>query len=159
MTRYLTLVLACAALALISATAFSRASGYPPLPRSARFEAITPRNIEQVRNRLDGSANERNQIPAGTVLAFRTSSGNDGKLQILEYGYNLRIKWVTYLPDGKIASRGTNFLVKGTFSYDLDTGQESGSFQNAAADFFWEQVTDKQRYLDFLNRASFTIVS
>jgi hypothetical protein len=46
--------------------------------------------------RIDGSKATSNQIPQGTVVAFRTKEGRLGKFRVEEYGYNLVISWVTY---------------------------------------------------------------
>jgi hypothetical protein len=45
---------------------------------------------------IDGSANASNRIPAGTVVAYKTSEGHLGKFIVDEYGYNLTIRWRTY---------------------------------------------------------------
>ncbi|WP_190342706.1 hypothetical protein [Leptolyngbya sp. FACHB-36] len=39
-----------------------------------------------------------NQLVNGNVFAVRTNSGNYAKVQVLKYGYNLQIQWVTYRP-------------------------------------------------------------
>jgi hypothetical protein len=142
----------------VSIASFAGASGDPLLPKKALFQAITPYNIGEVRNLINGSADGRNQIPTGTVLVYETNEGNNGKMQILEYGYNLRIKWVTYRPGGKILSRGNDLLVKGTYLYDLDRGVEVKT-SDSGADFWWEQADTVHRYLVFENRALFTVVS
>ena len=119
-----------------------------------------------MRNRLNGSTNDRNQIPVGTVLVYRTSKGNRGKMQIVGYDpkfhmadYNLRVRFVTYGRDGSVLVRRNTFLIKGTWLYDLDRGTEIGTPKNRAADLWWEIVGAGQAYLDFENGPSFTIVS
>jgi hypothetical protein len=167
--RSLVLVLVgTSVLAFASITALSIAGGYPPLPKNALFQAVTPRNIDQVRNRINGSSNddERNQIRVGTVLVYKTSAGNVGKMQIVKYGsrlhmdnYDLYVKFVTYTPDGSILLQRRNFLIKGTWLYDLDTGKAINTQENRASDLWWEIVGAGHIYLDFKNGASFTIVS
>ena len=154
-----------AALAFSSITAFSRASS-PPLPGNALFQSVTPSNIEEIRNRLNGSPNSRNQIPVGTVLVYKTSAGHRGKLQIVKWGsrlhtpdYDLYVKFVTYKADGSILTQRDNFWIKGTWVYDLDTGKAIRTLKNPAADLFWEIGSPTQAYLDFQNGASFTIVT
>jgi hypothetical protein len=47
---------------------------------------------------IPGNADASNQLVAGDVFAVRTQGGNFAKVQVLEYGYNLRLRWVTYGP-------------------------------------------------------------
>ncbi|MEN8443556.1 MAG: hypothetical protein ABG776_00930, partial [Cyanobacteria bacterium J06555_13] len=39
-----------------------------------------------------------NKLKNNHVFAVKTNQGNYAKVQILEYGYNLKIRWVTYAP-------------------------------------------------------------
>jgi hypothetical protein len=126
--------------------------------QNAVFHAISARNVSDVHTKINGSANARNQIPAGTVLTYRTNAGNLGKMQINRYGYNLRVRWVTYRPNGTVLSRGKNLLIRGTYNYDLDLGVQAGQ-NDPTTDLWWEQVTQKRRYLHAMNGASFTIAS
>jgi hypothetical protein len=45
---------------------------------------------------INGSNNSSNKLKPGTVIAVKTSAGRYAKLKIETYGYNLRIRWVTY---------------------------------------------------------------
>jgi hypothetical protein len=58
-----------------------------------------------------------------------------------------------------VLSSGTNLLIRGTYTYDLDRGVASAGPDDSSTDFWWEQATDKLRYLTALNGASFTIAS
>lgn len=49
-------------------------------------------SAEKIRADNDNS----NRIPAGTVVAYKTSEGRLGKFIVDEYGYNLTIRWRTY---------------------------------------------------------------
>jgi hypothetical protein len=40
-----------------------------------------------------------NSLTNGNVFAVRTNSGNFAKVQVLAYGYDLQIQWVTYRPN------------------------------------------------------------
>ena len=53
-------------------------------------------NLNYSTDDIDGSDNEGNQIPVGTVLAFKTNENRYGKMIIDEYGYNLTLRWTTY---------------------------------------------------------------
>jgi hypothetical protein len=164
--RKLAVVTAVAAVTLASVGALARAGGSPPLPRNALFPAITPRNVEEVRNRLNGSTNGRNQIPVGAVLAYKTSAGNFGKLEIVGRrswrripAYDLYVTLVTYGRDGSVLVPRNDFRIRGTWLYDLDTGKEVSTTKSRAADLWWEIVGGGQDYVVFENGATFTIVS
>jgi hypothetical protein len=45
---------------------------------------------------IDGSNTGANQLTPGTVVAIRTRHGQYAKMQVVSYGYDLLIKWVTY---------------------------------------------------------------
>jgi hypothetical protein len=45
---------------------------------------------------IDGSEGRENQLRPGTVIAYKTKNGRLGKLRIIQYGYNLVIRWTTY---------------------------------------------------------------
>ena len=74
-----------------------------------QFEQITLRQIqdtlkpiEKPPREIDGSNNDQNKIPAGTIIVYQTNAGNLGKAIILAYGYNLTMRWATYRPDGTL---------------------------------------------------------
>jgi hypothetical protein len=69
---------------------------------------------------------------------YRTSDGNYGKLQVIEYGYNLLVRWQTYTPNGRKLMGADQMVIKGTWTYDLDYGIEA-KFSKSAADFWWRQ--------------------
>lgn len=46
----------------------------------------------------DPTANRSNFLTNGNIFAVRTNTGNFAKVQIIEYGYDLKIQWVTYRP-------------------------------------------------------------
>jgi hypothetical protein len=54
---------------------------------------------------IDGSDTAANQLTPGTILVYRTSDGNYGKLQVIEYGYNLVVRWQTYPVGSDIGQR------------------------------------------------------
>lgn len=64
----------------------------------------------------------------GTVIIYATSDGNMGKMQILDIDKNdnnkLTIKYVTYNYDGSVHSQSNNLEIRGTFTCDLDSGNE-----------------------------------
>jgi hypothetical protein len=45
---------------------------------------------------INGNNNASNQLVNGTVFAVRTTAGNYAKVQVLQYGYNMKIRWTTY---------------------------------------------------------------
>lgn len=46
--------------------------------------------------KINASATSANRIPAGTIVAYQTSEGRYGAFQVVTYGYNLSIRWLTY---------------------------------------------------------------
>jgi len=63
------------------------------------FDSITFQQLQQLpysSDSIDGSDTSKNRLPAGTVVAAITNQGRYSKFQIVEYGYDLRIRWVTY---------------------------------------------------------------
>ncbi|MGV0025916.1 hypothetical protein [Phormidesmis priestleyi] len=44
----------------------------------------------------DPTAFRSNSLTNGNVFAVKTNSGNFSKVQVLSYGYNLQVQWVTY---------------------------------------------------------------
>jgi len=103
---------------------------------------------------IDGSDNEKNQIPEGTIVLYKTDENRYGKLKILDYDYNLEIKYVTYNADGSVFSSSNSLVIKGTWIYDLDKGIEA-KYSSSAGDFWWRQVNTVTRYLVPRNGAQF----
>ncbi len=73
----------------------------------AAFFVIGGRDFESIRwsdmekypyspGKIRADNDNANQIPAGTVVAFKTGEGRLGKLIVDQYGYNLTIRWRTY---------------------------------------------------------------
>jgi hypothetical protein len=128
------------------------------------YDNLTVQDIKDIlekwdknQNRINGSDDADNQMPAGTVIAYVTSDKNYGKLRILKHGYNLTVGWTTYSPDGSVTSKAGKLLIMGTWSYDLDYGSQ-GKYGMSKVDFWWEQVDLKTRYLVPQNGAMFALV-
>ncbi|MFI5959349.1 hypothetical protein [Cryptosporangium sp. NPDC051539] len=69
----------------------------------AAFDALLPSQVAAApfsTNPIPGHVNGPNQLVAGSVFAVRTAAGNVAKMQVVEYGYNLRLRWVTFGPGG-----------------------------------------------------------
>jgi hypothetical protein len=77
-----------------------------PLPEGAAFNlflAPSPdlhtaaaANIAGHCTFLDAARHRVNRLEAGAVFAVRTRGGDFAKVQVVEYGYNLGLRWVTY---------------------------------------------------------------
>lgn len=125
------------------------------LAKNFGFEAIKLSEIKSASlsaEKINGSDNAQNQISAGTILLYKTDKGRYGKLLIRKYGKNLSLKWVTYRANGNIFSKGDDLNIRGTFSCDLDLGKEI----QTSSDFWWQQVTNIERYLIPQNGAIFS---
>ena len=115
------------------------------------FDQIGPAGIRAALaacpgGKINGSNNRDNQIPPGTVVVYQTDENRYGKFKVLEYGQNLTIRWVTYAPNGSVFNSGDRLVVRGTFAYDLDHGQE-GRGGKSAEDFWWQHVDRTIRFL------------
>ncbi|MGD9931504.1 MAG: FISUMP domain-containing protein [Mangrovibacterium sp.] len=103
--------------------------------------------------RINGSNNTENQLLPGTILVYQTSEGRPGKMQIQQYGYDMKIRWITYTNTGEVHNSGENLTIRGFWSCDLDTGKET----TKGSDFWWEQITVEERYLTPMNNAMFAL--
>ncbi len=113
-------------------------------------------NTDKLELALDGSDNVYNEIPAGTVVVYKTNEGRFGKFLVQSIDASLLISWTTYNDDGTIFSEGADFFIPGTWNVDLDTGVLAS---DGANDFWWEAVDGIERYVVPLNGASFAIYS
>jgi len=123
------------------------------------FFAITYLDIRSTplsADKINGSVNESNQIPTGTILVYQTSEGRFGKLKILKYDEYLLLKWLTYQSMDTTYNAGDSLLVKATCSYDLDTGNQV-LYNDETSDFSWQYVSSSERYLTPLHNARFAI--
>ncbi len=124
------------------------------------FGDVSLRHVRAARlsdEKIDGSNNNNNQIPSGTIILYKTDEKRYGKLEVLTYGYNLRIKWVTYDYNGSVFSSGDDLLVKGTWTYDLDYGKE-GKYSQSMPDIWWQQVDKTERYIRLRNGAKIKVM-
>lgn len=114
----------------------------------ATLEPIKERTLE-----INASNNEQNQIPAGTILVYRTNAGNFGKAVILDYDYNLTLLWVTFRSDGSLLKESGRTVLRGTWTFDFDTGQQG----EGTPDVWWQQKTKTERAWTTRGKAIFAI--
>jgi outer membrane protein OmpA-like peptidoglycan-associated protein len=91
-------------------------------------------NRNKIASKLESLPNERIQISipsgvlldSGTIILYKTSEGNLGKMEFLNIdkydNYKLTVKYVTYNADGSIRSKSNHLEIKGTYNCDLDKG-------------------------------------
>jgi hypothetical protein len=63
------------------------------------FNSVTPASLQSYNytaTPINGNADASNKLVAGNVFCVKTREGNYCKIQVLTYGYDLVIKWVTY---------------------------------------------------------------
>ena len=58
---------------------------------------------------IDGSNNAGNKLVAGDVFAVLTNKGNYAKVEVVTYGYDLKINWTTYQLDPAYLVLGTGY--------------------------------------------------
>ncbi len=132
-----------------------------PVPKDAGrgFDGITPAQIEAFLGKekpagsIDGSNTKDNKLTAGAVLVYRTNGGQYGKLQVVEYGYNLTVRYATYDNRGRVASSADKLVVRGTYLVELDTGRETDG--KPGSDAWWEQQDGTVRAWTPMGKAVF----
>lgn len=58
---------------------------------------------------INGSANRANQLTNGAVFAVRTNQGNYTKVQVINYDYNIEVRWRTYKLNNPYKVLGTGY--------------------------------------------------
>jgi hypothetical protein len=58
---------------------------------------------------IPGNDDATNQLGDGDVFAVHTNAGNYAKVQVLAYGYNLTVRWVTYSVGPRYRVLGTGY--------------------------------------------------
>jgi hypothetical protein len=114
-----------------------------PSTQTIPYEQITRTELEGMAatfsaDKINSSPDERNEIPNGAVLLFRTNDGHFGKMKILSYTgtFVLNVEFVTFAEDGTTLIESSYSSVRATNRFDLDTGEET----SAGADFWWEHT-------------------
>ncbi len=76
------------------------------------FAAITANNLEVLSyttTPIDGNNDPTNKLVAGDIFAVRTTQGNLAKVQVITYGYDLQINWITYKLTSGYVVLGTGY--------------------------------------------------
>lgn len=63
------------------------------------FDTLLPALLQTLgynNSPIIGNNDATNQLVNGSVFAVRTNRGNFAKVQVLEYGYNLTLRWSTH---------------------------------------------------------------
>lgn len=80
----------------------------------------------------------------GTILFYKTSLGNYGKLEIISIdasdNFKITLKAKTFSPEGTLVSETSSLAIRGTWSGELDTMTESE--ENTSADFWHERLNE-----------------
>lgn len=101
-------------------------------------------------------SNTGNQLPVGTIVFFRTRSGLYGKLEVQQFDYTISddiiLRIVTYDAGGVQLFSDRYFIVRGTFSANLNDGSET--IDEGTADFKWVIESPTVRYIDPLPSGS-----
>ncbi|WEX79429.1 hypothetical protein PYH37_006337 (plasmid) [Sinorhizobium numidicum] len=88
---------------------------------------------------LTANAEGTNFLVTGATFAVKTRTGKFVKVQVLRYGYNLKLRWQECTPP---AGSGT---LRGTYSFDFDQGAEAATQETA--DVWWQRQTEINRQL------------
>jgi len=92
-------------------------------------------------------------LTPGTVLFYITNARYLGKLEVLETGYDLVIRFVTYGASASVRASSERLVIPGTFLADLDTG----AVRSDGADFQWSQQSETAQSLQPTNGALFAL--
>lgn len=117
------------------------------------FNAVTPAALQKLTyttTPIVGNNDASNRLVQGDVFAVHTNQGNFAKVEVLQYGYDLKIQWVTY----HLASP---YVV-------LGTGYQEPEDVKLSADGVHAYVTERtgnllRVQLNNANRAAATVVS
>ena len=89
----------------------------------SNFAAVTPNNLEFLpygTAAIPGSNNASNKLVAGDVFAVRTTLGNYAKVQVIQYGYDLKIVWATYKLAPGYVVLGTGYMTPEDIKLSVD---------------------------------------
>jgi hypothetical protein len=117
------------------------------------FDAVGFADILARSGSVSAAALRGSGLTPGTVLFYITNARYLGKLEVLETGYNLVIRFVTYGAGASVRASSERLVIPGTFLADLDTGAVASS----GADFQWSQQSETARYLTPVNGALFAL--
>jgi len=72
-------------------------------------------------NNINGSPSKKNQLTLGSIIVYKTSRKQIGKIEILRHSMNLLVRAITYYPDGsKINQTVDAISIEAGQSYELD---------------------------------------
>jgi len=107
------------------------------------YEQLTLIDIEAAvadlsTEKINSSQDERNEMPDGTVLIFRTDEGRLGKMRILDNTapYELVFEYVMFDEDGTVLWERPRATVRATYGFDLETGAQIPEGE----DLWWEHT-------------------
>jgi hypothetical protein len=115
---------------------------------SVTFEDVLAHNGSVTSAPIGGS-----RLAPGAVLFYITSDRYLGKLEVLESGYDLVIRFVTYGARASVRASSERLVIPGTYLVDLDTGTVASS----GADFQWSQPSATAHSLEPTNGALFAL--
>jgi len=105
-----------------------------PSNNSSSNSTFDKLDVKTIGAKLESIPNERVQISipsgvlldVGTIILYKTSEGNLGKMEFLNIdkndNYKLTVKYVTYNSDGSVHNQSNHLEIKGTYNCDLDKG-------------------------------------
>lgn len=109
-------------------------------------------DAKTILTKLETLADERIQVSVpsgvlldvGTIILYKTSAGNPGKMEFLKFDKNdnwkLTARYVTYNSDGSVHSQSNHIEVKGTYNCDLDNGNTE-DVTSGDEDFQWGRTS------------------
>jgi hypothetical protein len=117
------------------------------------FDAVGFADILARSGSVSAAAISGSGLAPGTVLLYITNARYLGKLEVLETGYDLVIRFVTYGAGASVRASSERLVIPGTFLADLDTG----AIRPDGADFQWSQRSATAHSLEPANGALFAL--
>lgn len=138
------------------------------------FNAITPAAMQSytyTTTPIVGNNNSTNKLVDGDVFCVQTREGNYSKIQVVNYDYNLKVKWVTYKLKPAYAHIGTGYSFPEDIAVLKDektayVTERGGSFlkvnllsanRSAATVVCSGLVAPQQLWLDEVNKQAYVV--
>ena len=137
-----------------------RKFGFLRIENKPLFEQIPVSEVLRAslaKTKINGSPGDANQLNAGTILLYQTTSGRYGKLQIRGNDVIITLRWESWNPDGSRFGKSDYMETKAGGFYDMNLGKEVVETTDCTSDFLIEVSDNGERWLSPQCGAAFVI--